>query len=527
MDKILGIDLGTTNSCMAVLEGKDPVVIPNAEGDHTTPSVVAYPDGERIVGKSALNQQVLNASNTFYSVKRFIGRTYNELYDEDLADLAYHVGEGDRGRPVMIADDDVELLPEAVSAAVLQKLKNDASAFLGESVTKAVITVPAYFNDAQRQATRDAGKIAGLDVLRIINEPTAAALAYGFDGNDKSGEKTLLVFDFGGGTLDVSILEVSPGLVQVISTAGDNYLGGDDIDSLITNYLCDHFAEDEGIDLYQDDMTFARVREAARKAKEDLSSSKKTTVNLPFVAAGPQGPVHMKYEITREQFNELISDIISSCKSLIFEALEGSAENPIDLKVEDLDEILLVGGSTRIPAIQEMIEEVCGKRPNKTVNPDEVVALGAAIQGGVLEGGVDDIVLSDVCSMTLGIKVYPNKVAVMIPKNTPIPTSEKKVFSTAEDNQDNVEIVIIQGEAPEADDPYNKALGTAVLGNIPPMTAGTPKIEITMTYDVNGIVQVTAQELSSGASINVRIDGSSRLNDSEILALMKAEADSK
>lgn len=527
MGKILGIDLGTTNSAMAVLEGDEATIIANAEGDHTTPSVVAWKDGDRIVGKAALNQQVMNVKNTIYSVKRFIGRTYAELTDKDLEGLTYTVKSGPKGRPVIELDDpatkDKELLPEAVSAAVLKKLKEDAEAYLGEPIDEAIITVPAYFNDNQRQATKDAGEIAGLHVQRIINEPTAAALAYGFGGKDAMEEKTVMVFDFGGGTLDVSILDIGPDLVQVVSTAGDNHLGGDDVDATMTEYLCNRFQNENGVDLREDPMIHSRVREAARKAKEDLSNAKSVNINLPFITANASGPLHMNYDITRDEFNGIISELVERCKAPIHDALTGSPENPIDMTMDDIDNVILVGGSTRIPIIQEMVEKECGKAPEKTVNPDEVVAMGAAIQGGVLTGSVGNILLADVNSMTLGIKTYPNNVAVMIPKNTPIPTSETKTFTTQTDNQDNVEIVIIQGEAPQADDPSNKVLGTAVLDGIPPMPAQMPRIDIELKYNVDGIVEVSAKEQSTGVSINVRIEGTTKLTDGEIAMLSAAE----
>ena len=527
MGKILGIDLGTTNSAMAVLEGDEATIIANAEGDHTTPSVVAWKDGERIVGKAALNQQVMNVKNTVYSVKRFIGRTYDELTDADLDGLTYTVKSGPKGRPVVVLDDpqvrDKEILPEAVSAAVLSKMKADAEAYLGEEVTEAIITVPAYFNDTQRQATKDAGEIAGLNVQRIINEPTAAALAYGFGGKNAMEEKTILVFDFGGGTLDVSILDIGPDLVQVVSTAGDNHLGGDDVDAVFTEYLCDRFQNENGVDLREDPMIHSRVREAARKAKEDLSNASSVNVNLPFITAGPSGPLHMNYDVTRDEFNDIIGELIERCKLPISDALKGSPSNPIDMQMSDIDNIILVGGSTRIPAIQKMVEQVCGKKPEKTVNPDEVVAMGAAIQGGVLEGSVGDILLADVNSMTLGIKTYPDDVSVMIPKNTPIPAAETKIFTTREDNQDNVEVVVIQGEAPKASDPSNKILGTAVLEGIPPMKAREPRIEIELKYNVDGIVELSATEKSTGKSINVRLEGTTKLDDYEIAELAAAE----
>lgn len=526
MGKTIGIDLGTTNSAMAVLDGDTASVITNSEGDHTTPSVVAWRDGERIVGKAALNQQVMNVANTIYSVKRFIGRSYKELTKEDFGGLTYEVRQGAKERPVIVIKDPKanikELLPEAISAAVLKKLKEDAEAFLGDSVDSAVITVPAYFNDDQRQATKDAGEIAGLHVERIINEPTAAALAYGF-GKGGDDEKKILVFDFGGGTLDVSILNVSADLVEVVSTAGDNHLGGDDIDATFTEYLCDRFKRENGVSLTDDPMVHSRVREAARKAKEDLSSSSSVNVNIPFITAGPQGPLHLNYDINRSEFNQVIAGILERCKAPIHDAMRGSDSNPINLSMSEIDDVLLVGGSTRIPAVQDLVKAECGKDPEKTVNPDEVVAMGAAVQGGVMDGNLGDILLADVNSMSLGIKTYPNKVAMMIPKNTKIPTSETKHFTTQDNNQTNVEIVLIQGEDPQANSPKNKVLGTTVLDGIPPMPAHEPDIEITLTYDVNGIVQVHAREMRSGTEINVKIEGTTKLDDRELAILSAVE----
>lgn len=521
MGKTIGIDLGTTNSAMAILDGDTASVITNAEGDHTTPSVVAWRDGERIVGKAALNQQVMNVENTVYSVKRFIGRSYDELGQDDFDGLTYKVVRGNKNRPVIELQDpraDPRCpIPEMISAAVLSKLKADAEAFLGDTVDSAVITVPAYFNDDQRQATKDAGEIAGLKVERIINEPTAAALAYGF-GKGGSASKRILVFDFGGGTLDVSILDVASDLVEVVATAGDNHLGGDDIDAIFTEYLCNQFKADNGVSLTEDPMVHSRVRETARKAKEDLSNSPSVNVNIPFITAGPQGPLHLNYDIDRAQFNKIIEDVLRRCKAPIADALSGA-----DMTTDDLDDVLLVGGSTRIPAVQELVKQECRREPEKTVNPDEVVAMGAAVQGGVLDGDLGDIILADVNSMTLGIKTWPNKVARMIERNTHIPASETKMFTTQEDNQDNVEIVLIQGESPEANSPENKVLGTTVLDGIPPMPARQPQIEITLTYDVNGIVQVYAKELTSGVEINVKIEGTTKLDDREIAMLSAAE----
>ena len=525
MGKVIGIDLGTTNSAMAVLQGSEPEIIINSEGGRTTPSVVSFlKDGERVVGRAALNQQVTNYQNTVYSVKRFIGRLYDELTEEDLKGLTYDISKGDKGRPVIHAGG-MDMMPEQVSAAVLARLKADAEKFLGEEVSEAVITVPAYFNDNQRQATKDAGKIAGLEVHRIINEPTAAAMAFGFD-KAKAGEdpKKVLVFDLGGGTFDVSILEITPpDLIEVISTAGDNHLGGDLWDSAFCSWLCDKFKAENGIDLAEDPMTHSRVLEAARQGKEDLSTSTSVQINLPFITQGPSGPLHMDYTVTREEFEAATADLLRRCEKPIDDAMHGYDTNPISLTNADIDEVLLVGGSTRMPAVQALVERKLGKKPNATVNPDEVVAMGACIQGGVLAGECDGIILADVNSMSVGVWTYPDSVNVMIPANTPIPASKKEIYTTASDNQTNVEIKIVQGENPVASSPDNKLLGTAVLEGIPPMRRGEPQIEITLKYDVNGIINVSATELSSMSHIEVTIEGSSKLSENEVNALAAAE----
>lgn len=462
MGKIIGIDLGTTNSAMAVLEGGIPSIIVNADGGRTTPSVVGWKDGDRIVGRAAINQQVSNPDNTIYSVKRFIGRSYDDLGEKDLEGLYYNIKSGAKGRPVVVADER-EILPEEVSAAVLSKLKDDAERFLGEEVTQAIITVPAYFDDNQRQATRDAGAIAGLEVLRIINEPTAAALAYGYAGG--STMKKILVFDLGGGTFDVSILDVDNSVISVISTAGDNHLGGDVWDSQFCEWLCDKFQNENGIDPRTDTMIHSRVLEAARKAKEDLSSAESVNINLPFLCVSPEGtPLHMDYEISRSQFEEITQDLLDRCRKPVEEALKGTPENPIDLTMSDIDDVLLVGGSTRMPAVRALAQQLCGKEPNATVNPDEVVAMGAAVQGGVMNNECQGIVLSDVNSMSLGIKIYPDTVNVMIPANSPIPTEASDIYTNQEDNQKSVEIVVVQGNDPVASSPKNKIFGNRCNG---------------------------------------------------------------
>ena len=523
MGKIIGIDLGTTNSCMAVLEGGNPEIIVNSDGGRTTPSVVAWKNGERIVGRAAINQQVSNPDNTIYSVKRFIGRTYTDLTPQDLEGLHYKIKAGQKGRPVILLADNTEVLPEEISAAVLSKLKADAETFLGEPVTQAIITVPAYFDDNQRQATKDAGKIAGLEVLRIINEPTAAALAYGYNGG--SDTKRILVFDLGGGTFDVSILEVDNSVIQVISTAGDNHLGGDIWDSTFCEWLCDKFQAENGIDPRSDTMIHSRVLEAARKAKEDLSTSPSVEINLPFLCASASGaPLHMDYEISREQFEEITRPLLERCRQPIQDALQGTPENPIGLTMNQIDDVLLVGGSTRMPAVKALVKEICGKDPNATVNPDEVVAAGAAVQGGVMNNECQGIVLSDVNSMSLGIKTYPDDVNVMIPANCPIPIEESDIYTNQEAHQKSVEIVVVQGNDPRASSPKNKILGKAVMDGLPDAAAHELQIEITLKYDVDGIIHVSAKELSTGKTLETTIEGTTKLTDNEVKALAAAEA---
>ena len=523
MSKIIGIDLGTTNSCMCVLEGGEPSVIVNADGMRTTPSVVAYTaEGDRVVGKTALNQQAMNPQNTIYSVKRFIGRTYDELTQEDFDGLHYEVRRGEKNRPVICAGG-FELLPEEVSAAVLSRMKADAEKFLGEPVDRAVITVPAYFNDDQRQATKDAGKIAGLTVDRIVNEPTAAALAYGF-GKGDDGLKKVMVFDLGGGTLDVSILDITSDMIQVVSTAGDNHLGGDDWDRVLCDYLCKRFEREQGASLTADAMTHARVLEAARQCKEGLSNTESYKVSLPFVTIGPSGPLHMDYDITRAEFQDITRELLERCRKPITAALAGTDANPIDLTPADIDAVLLVGGSSRMPAVQQLVREVMGKDPEQTVNPDEVVAEGAAIQGSIVSGDQTGIILQDVNSMSLGVKLANNTVCTLIPANTPIPFEATDMFSTAANNQTDAEIVIVQGENTQRwDAPENKVLGSYSLVGIPAAPAGVPQIEVTLSYDVNGIVQLSAVEKGSGASLNVQIRGTSKLDEDEVNVLAAAE----
>lgn len=521
MGKIIGIDLGTTNSCMAVLEGGDPSVIVNSDGGRTTPSVVAWKDGKRIVGRAAINQQVSNPKNTIYSVKRFIGREYGDLSQQDLEGLHYDIMAGDKNRPIVRADGR-DILPEEVSAAVLSKMKEDAETFLGEPVTEAIITVPAYFDDNQRQATKDAGKIAGLDVLRIINEPTAAALAYGYAGG--ADTKKILVFDLGGGTFDVSILDVDNAVISVISTAGDNHLGGDVWDSTFCEWLCDKFQADTGVDPRQDTMTHSRVLEAARKAKEDLSSADSVNVNLPFLCVDGATPLHMDYTVTREEFEDITKDLLERCRKPVEEALSGTEDNPIGLTMDDIDDVLLVGGSTRMPAVQALARELSGKTPNQGVNPDEVVAAGAAVQGSIMNNETTGIVLADVCAMAVGIKLADDTVDYLIQANSTIPCTEKSTYGVQEQGQESVEIVVIQGRDKEAYSKDNKVLGTASMRG---WDTNIPKeqviIELSMTYTVDGIIEISADELSSGTHLDARIEGSTKLTDNEVKTLAAAE----
>ena len=515
MGKVVGIDLGTTNSCVSVMEGGKPTVIANAEGFRTTPSVVAYTKNQdKLVGQIAKRQAVMNPENTFYSVKRFIGRRVDEV-NEESKEVSYSVEKAGSNVKVKCPVLNKQFAPEEVSAEVLRKLAEDAGKYLGETVTQAVITVPAYFNDSQRQATKDAGKIAGLEVLRIINEPTAAALAYGLD---KKSNERILVFDLGGGTFDVSVLEVGDGVFEVLSTSGDTHLGGDDFDKVIVDYLADTFKSNEGIDLRQDKQALQRLTEAAEKAKIELSSATQSEINLPFITATPEGPKHLDLTLTRAKFEELANKLIDRCRVPVEQALKDAK-----LASAELDEVVMVGGSTRIPAVLELVKRITGKDPNQTVNPDEVVAVGAAIQGGVLAGEVKDILLLDVSPLSLGVETLGGVMTKMIPRNTTIPTKKSEVYSTAVDGQTNVEIHVLQGEREMASD--NKSLGTFRLDGIPPAPRGVPQIEVTFDIDANGILSVTAKDKGSGKEQSISITGASTLSDNEVEKMVKdAEA---
>ncbi|ABI45482.1 molecular chaperone DnaK [Synechococcus sp. CC9311] len=511
MGKVVGIDLGTTNSCVSVMEGGKPTVIANAEGFRTTPSVVAYTKNQdQLVGQIAKRQAVMNTDNTFYSVKRFIGRRVDEV-NEESKEVSYGVEKAGSNVKVKCPVLDKQFAPEEVSAQVLRKLAEDAGKYLGETVTQAVITVPAYFNDSQRQATKDAGKIAGLEVLRIINEPTAAALAYGLD---KKSNERILVFDLGGGTFDVSVLEVGDGVFEVLSTSGDTHLGGDDFDKVIVDHLAESFKSNEGIDLRQDKQALQRLTEAAEKAKIELSSATQSEINLPFITATPEGPKHLDLTLTRGKFEELASTLIDRCRIPVEQALKDAK-----LSSSELDEIVMVGGSTRIPAVLELVKRTTGKDPNQTVNPDEVVAIGAAIQGGVLAGEVKDILLLDVTPLSLGVETLGGVMTKMITRNTTVPTKKSETYSTAVDGQTNVEIHVLQGEREMASD--NKSLGTFRLDGIPSAPRGVPQIEVTFDIDANGILSVTAKDKGSGKEQSISITGASTLSDNEVEKMVK------
>ena len=512
MGKIIGIDLGTTNSCVAVMEGNEPVVIQNSEGGRTTPSVVAFTkDGERLVGAPAKRQAITNPDKTVSSIKRFMGRRFDEV-KEETSQVSYNVNKADDGT-ARVKIDDRMYAPQEISAMILQKMKQTAEEYLGEKVTEAVVTVPAYFNDAQRKATQEAGKIAGLDVKRIINEPTAASLAYGLDKKDT--DQTIIVYDLGGGTFDVSVLELGDGVFEVKSSSGDTHLGGDDFDQRLIDYLAAEFKKDEGIDLKKDPMALQRLKDAAEKAKVELSSSQKTNVNLPFVTATDAGPKHLNIDITRSKFEQLVDDLVQRtvkpCEKAIKEA--GISKN-------EIDQVILVGGSTRIPKIQETVEKFFGKEPSKGVNPDEVVAVGAAIQGGVMSGDVDDVVLLDVTPLTLGIETLGGVMTKLIESNTTIPTSKNETFSTAADNQSSVEIHILQGERAKAQD--NRTLGRFHLDGIPPAPRGVPQIEVTFDIDANGVLSVSAKDKGTGKEQSIRIEQSSGLSEEEVEKMKSA-----
>ncbi len=515
MGKTIGIDLGTTNSAMAVLEGGQPTIIVNAEGERTTPSVIGFrAEGERIVGKAAKNQAVTNPQNTVFSIKRFMGRRFDEVQSE-LKTVPYTVKAGKDGRAVVEIDGE-DYTPEQISAMILSKMKADAEKYLGDTVTDAVITVPAYFNDAQRQATKDAGKIAGLNVKRIVNEPTAAALAYGLD--KKGTEQKILVFDLGGGTFDVSLLELAEGTFEVMATNGDNHLGGDDWDQRVIDWMADKFKADNGIDLRDDPMALQRLKEAAENAKKELSSAAQTQINLPFITADASGPKHLDYTLTRAEFERITHDLLERCKTPVTQALRDAK-----ISLSDIDEVILVGGSSRMPAVQELVKTMTGKAPNMGVNPDEVVADGAAVQVGVLEGDVEGILLLDVTPLSLGVETLGGVMTKMIDRNTTIPTQKTEIYSTATDNQTSVEINVLQGEREMARD--NKSLGKFQLTGIPAARRGTPQIEVTFDIDANGIVKVTAKDKATGKSQEITISGSTALSDEEVDRMVKdAEA---
>jgi molecular chaperone DnaK len=519
MAKVIGIDLGTTNSCIAIMDGKEPKVIENAEGARTTPSIVAFTgDGERLVGQPAKRQAVTNPENTIFAVKRLIGRRYDDpVTEKDKKLVPYKIVKGDNGDAWVEASGKKQS-PSQISAMILQKMKETAEAYLGEKVEKAVITVPAYFNDAQRQATKDAGKIAGLEVLRIINEPTAAALAYGLDKKDG---KTIAVYDLGGGTFDISVLEIGDGVFEVKSTNGDTFLGGEDFDMRLVEYLAAEFKKEQGIDLKNDKLALQRLKEAAEKAKIELSSSAQTEINLPFITADQTGPKHLTMKLTRAKFEQLVDDLVQRTVEPVKAALKDAG-----LKAGEIDEVVLVGGMTRMPKIQEIVKQFFGKEPHKGVNPDEVVALGAAIQAGVLQGDVKDVLLLDVTPLSLGIETLGGVFTRLIERNTTIPTKKSQVFSTAEDSQSAVTIRVFQGEREMAAD--NKALGQFDLVGIPPAPRGVPQIEVTFDIDANGIVNVSAKDKGTGKEHQIRIQASGGLSDADIEKMVKdAEANAE
>jgi molecular chaperone DnaK len=513
MAKVIGIDLGTTNSCVAILEGGNPEVISNTEGSRTTPSVVAFTkEGERLVGQVAKRQAITNPDNTIFSIKRFMGRKYGEV-SEEIKKVPFKVEQGSNG-DAMVRSQDKEYMPQQISAMILQKMKETAESYLGEKVTQAVITVPAYFNDSQRQATKDAGKIAGLEVLRIINEPTAASLAYGL-GKEKKDEK-IAVYDLGGGTFDISILELGEGVFEVKATNGDTHLGGDDFDQKVIDYLADEFKKDYGIDLRQDRMALQRLKEAAEKAKCELSTTMQTDVNLPFITADASGPKHMNITLSRSKLEQLVDDLVQRTVGPCRQALSDSG-----LTAEDIDEVILVGGQTRMPKVQEVVKQLFGKEPHKGVNPDEVVAVGAAIQGGILSGdeGVKDVLLLDVTPLSLGIETLGGIFTRLIDRNTTIPTKKSQIFTTAADSQPSVEVHVLQGEREMA--VYNKTIGRFHLDGIPPAPRGIPQIEVSFDIDANGIINVSAKDLGTTKQQSIRIEASGKLNDAEVNQMVK------